>query len=32
MYDDLVANARNQDIKSILSYYGKEFYKNNAVC
>ena len=32
MYDDLVANARNQDIKSILSYYGKEFYKNNCKC
>lgn len=32
MYDDLVANARNKDIKSILSYYGKEFYKNNCKC
>ena len=32
MYDNLVANARNQDIKSILSYYGKEFYKNNCKC
>ena len=30
--DNLLQEARNQDIKSILSYYGKEFYKNNCRC
>ena len=30
--DNLLQEARNQDIKSILSYYGKEFYRNNCRC
>lgn len=32
MKDNLVNDARNVDIKSILSYYKKEFYKNNCKC
>lgn len=32
MKDNLVNDARNVDIKSILSYYNKEFYKNNCKC